>query len=93
MIMHTDPAKSKRPHMSTEASTHAPGYLSRCRHTGVTPLLSIYPHRVTGSSDKTRRKRICLRLPVTLSHCHAPLYPYILEYMYIEYQIYLYKNI
>nr|DAL91273.1 MAG TPA: hypothetical protein [Caudoviricetes sp.] len=70
--------------MFTEVDIYASYRLSHCCHTRVTPLFSIYLHRVTGSSDKTRCRRMFLLLPVTLSHCHASLYPYILK-------IYTYK--
>ena len=60
--------KSKRLHMFTEVDIYALYCMSHCCHTGVKPLLSIYLHRVTGSLDKTRRRRMCLQLPVTLSH-------------------------
>lgn len=52
----------------TGVNTRAVNYLSHCCHTPVTPLFSIYLHRVTGSLDKTRCRRMYLRLPVTLSH-------------------------
>lgn len=72
--------------MFTEVNIYALDYLSHCCHTGVTLLFSIYLHRVTGSIDKTRCRRMYLQLPVTLSHWHAPLYPYILK-------IYIYEMI
>ena len=58
----------KRFNMFTEVNMHAVNYLSNTCHTGVTPLFSIYLHRVTGSLDKTRCRRMFLQLPVTLSH-------------------------
>lgn len=70
-IMHTaytHLAKSKRLHIFTEVNTHALNYLSHRCHIDVTPLFSIYLHRVTGSLDKTRCRCMYLQLPVTLSH-------------------------
>nr|DAZ31417.1 MAG TPA: hypothetical protein [Caudoviricetes sp.] len=58
----------KRFNELTEVNTHALYRLSHCCHTGVTPLFSIYLHRVTGSLDKIRCRRMYLQLPVTLSH-------------------------
>lgn len=60
--------ESERLRMFTEVNTYAVNYLSNTCHTPVTPLFSIYLHRVTGSSDKTRCRRMYLQLPVTLSH-------------------------
>lgn len=60
--------KLKRFNMFTEVNMHTLYYLSHCCHTPVTPLFSIYLHRVTGSLDKTRCRHIYLQLPVTLSH-------------------------
>lgn len=67
-IVYTHLAKSKRPYMFTEVNIYALDCLSHCCHTGVTPLFSIYLHRVTGSLNKTRCRRMYLQLPVTLSH-------------------------
>ena len=67
-IVYTHLAKSKRLRMFTEVNIYALDYLSHRCHIGVTPLFSIYLHRVTGSSDKTRCRRMYLQLPVTLSH-------------------------
>lgn len=67
-IVYTHLAKLKRFNELIEVNTHALNYLSHCCHTGVTPLFSIYLHRVTGSLDKTRCRRMYLQLPVTLSH-------------------------
>lgn len=67
-IVYTHLAKSKRLRMFTEVNIYALDCLSHCCHTGVTPLFSIYLHRVTGSLNKTRCRRMYLQLPVTLSH-------------------------
>lgn len=58
----------KRFNMFTEVNMYTVNYLSNTCHTPVTPLFSIYLHRVTGSLDKTRCRRMYLQLPVTLSH-------------------------
>lgn len=60
--------KSKIPRMFTVVNICAVYYLSNTCQTPVKQLFSIYLHRVTGNFDKMRCKRMCLRLPVTLSH-------------------------
>lgn len=67
-IVYTHLAKLKRFNEFTEVNIYAVYYLSNTCHTGVTLLFSIYLHCVTGSFDKTRCRRMCLQLPVTLSH-------------------------
>ena len=86
--VYTHSNKSKLLPGSIEVGICALGYLSHCCHTAVTPLSHCFRGSVTGSFDKMRGRLIVRYLSVTLSHCHAALYPYIFKtYIYIHMDI------